>query len=224
MTSINVVNVSKKYVIGDEENWILKNINYEFESQKITAIMGPSGSGKSTLLEIIGGYAKPTEGKIFYDKDELIYVNDEVVKNERKKLNTMIYQDLNLVNFLTVKDNIELPYKLGKKFNQLNNSGCSELMRRMGVYDKRNRYIDELSGGEKQRVALIRSLLLDVPVLLADEPTGSLDHKNTIEFMNIVREQNKIYNKTVIIVTHDLEVAKLCDRILILSEGVLKGE
>lgn len=222
---IKLLNVWKEYKIDNEITFTaLKNINLEIKDKEYISIIGPSGSGKSTLMHIIGLLDKPTKGKVFIDNQEISNLNDDEISNLRNKKIGFIFQQFNLINKLTVLENILLPtiYYRGKlNFNP--REKALKLIKRFNIEGKENSFPNKLSGGQQQRVAIARALIMDPMVILADEPTGNLDSKNGEIILSLLEKLNKEEKKTVVIVTHDLDIAKRAKKIIKIRDGVIEN-
>lgn len=213
--------ISHMYGKEDVKNSILDKIDITFSKDKMYAIMGPSGSGKSTLLNIIGGLLKPTSGSVLINNEDITQYDEDQLAELRIHNVGFIYQNFNLIPFLTVKENILLQVRLSKKdVNKYKDSYCN-LLDTLNIKKKENDYISTLSGGEQQRVAIARCLLMEPQIILADEPTGSLDAKQTKEIMKLLQRITMERKTLTIIVTHDDIVSSYCDRILYLEDGKL---
>lgn len=225
MSIIVLKNIKKIIKNNNDEVTILKNISLEISSGEMVAIVGTSGAGKTTLLNIISGLDKPNNGDYFF-KDKLISsYNDHQMANFRNEEVGLIVQDFALIDKYNIINNIRLPLDYSKKkySKKEKMKKIENLLQELNLLEKKNNYIYELSGGQKQRVAIARALINNPSVILADEPTGSLDSKTSHIIMNIFKKLNKD-GKTIIIVTHDLEMAKNCDRIITISDGEIKDD
>ena len=192
-------------------------MSFEVEKGEFVAIVGTSGSGKSTLLHMIGGVDKPTSGTIEINGVN-IYELDEAKQAEfRRREVALIYQFYNLIPVLNVEENMCLPIKLDNK--KVDEQKLSEMIETLGLKERRKNLPNELSGGQQQRVAIGRSLMQNPAILLADEPTGNLDSQNSKEIIELLKKSNKEYNQTIILVTHDEEIAKQADRIITINDG-----
>ena len=219
-----IINVSKVYTQKEHTVNALKDITLNIEKGEFVAIIGTSGSGKSTLLHIIGGIDSPTSGTVKIDGKEITGLSlDELTTYRRRKVG-IIYQFFNLVSVLTVEENILLPAKLDNK--KVDRIKLDELMQVFNLSDRKTHFPSELSGGQQQRVAIARAIFNDPAIILADEPTGNLDMTNKKEVINALVKLNKEYQKTLILVTHDIDIAKYADRIISISDGqiVQNGE
>jgi len=217
---IKLENVSYQVMDGEKEKKVLSQINYTFSSSKITAITGPSGSGKTTLLYALGGLLNHVDGNVYIDETSL-YSLEEVTRDYFRKNNmSMIFQNYNLFSFMNVEDNILMPYYVKKKDveNEVK-SKCLHYLEKFGLGDIRKRTITSLSGGEQQRIAIIRSIIDNPGIILCDEPTANLDKENTEKFMSMLTQMVNEVNSTVIIVSHDEEVCQYADNVLCIVDG-----
>lgn len=219
MTRLKIENLKKTYHDANDLT-VLDNLNLTVEQNEFIGIVGTSGCGKSTLLHIIGGVDKADSGRIFLDDNEISSYDYKKMASYRRKQVSIIYQFYNLLPVLNVVDNIILPLKLDNR--KVDQQYLDELLQLLQLNDKKNAYPSELSGGQQQRVAIARSLITRPKLLLADEPTGNLDSENSkivVDYLKKIHHQNDI---TIIMVTHDLELAKNCDRIYVLEQGKLR--
>lgn len=219
MTLLKIENLKKTYHDANDLT-VLDNLNLTVKQNEFIGIVGTSGCGKSTLLHIIGGVDKADSGKIFLDDNEISSYDYKKMASYRRKQVSIIYQFYNLLPVLNVVDNIILPLKLDNR--KVNQQYLDELLQLLQLNDKKDAYPSELSGGQQQRVAIARSLITRPKLLLADEPTGNLDSENSkivVDYLKKIHHQNDI---TIIMVTHDLELAKNCNRIYVLEQGKLR--
>ena len=217
MSILKVENLSKIYGEKDTKTIAVDNVSFEVEKGEFVAIVGTSGSGKSTLLHMIGGVDKPTSGTIEINGVN-IYELDEAKQAEfRRREVALIYQFYNLIPVLNVEENMCLPIKLDNK--KVDEQKLSEMIETLGLKERRKNLPNELSGGQQQRVAIGRSLMQNPAILLADEPTGNLDSQNSKEIIELLKKSNKEYDQTIILVTHDEEIAKQADRIITINDG-----
>lgn len=229
MEIIRIENVYKAY--GSEDTLVkaLDNVSLSVNKGEFVAIVGSSGSGKSTLLHILGGVDSPDSGKIFIQGEDISqYTEDELALFRRRKVG-LVYQFYNLIPNLSIEKNISLPLILDKPliFNKqkINKDKLMNLAEKLGIKNKLNSFPHELSGGQQQRAAIARSLIYAPALLLADEPTGNLDRKNTDEIMSLLQYAHKTYNQTILMVTHDERLALSASRIVELSDGkIVKDE
>ena len=223
MSILKIENISKNYGSGENQVKALDNVSLEIQNGEFIAITGSSGSGKSTLLHIIGSVDKPTSGRVLLEEYDIYQMNDEEQSKLRRKKIALIYQFYNLIPTLNVKENITLPTMLdGGKIDEVY---LDELINLLGLSDRTNHLPNELSGGQQQRVSIGRALLNKPTVILADEPTGNLDSKNSKEIMELLKTANEKYKQTIIMVTHDQELAKYAKRIITIEDGkIVKDE
>lgn len=219
MPILEVKKVKKIYKNGDHEVIALNDITLSVEKGEFIAIVGTSGSGKSTLMHLIGGVDTPTSGSIVVDGVEINGQSEKELTLYRRRKVSVIYQFYNLLPMLNVRDNITLPIELDGK--NVDEDKLLDVMKTLGISDKEFNYPKHLSGGQMQRVAIARALITNPCILLADEPTGNLDSKNTNEIMRLFRNSNKKYGQTIIIVTHDENIACMADRIIQIEDGNL---
>lgn len=219
MKAIELKNVKKNFKDGDETIEALKETNFSVDKGEFVAIIGPSGSGKSTLLTIAGGLQSPSSGEIWINGQTLSEKKEKARAKVRFEEIGFILQASNLVPFLTVKKQLELVDKITKGKN--NKSGL-ELLSRLGLDKLIDKYPDELSGGERQRVAIVRALYNDPSIILADEPTASLDTEKAYEVVKILAKEAKEKNKATIMVTHDLRLVDFCDKVYLMQDGSLR--
>ena len=218
---IKLEKVFKEYKIDNELTFVaLKNINLIIKDGEFVSIVGPSGSGKSTLMHIIGLLDKPTSGKIFINEKEVSKLSDEETSKIRNQTIGFVFQQFNLINKLTVLENILVPsIYCREKINFDPKKRALELIKKFNIGGKENTYPNKLSGGQQQRVAIARALIMDPPIILADEPTGNLDSKNGEIILSLLERLNKEEKRTVIIVTHDLSIAKRAKKIIQIKDG-----
>ncbi len=217
MEILKVENLIKKYGKGENEVIAINDVSLSVEKGKFVAIVGSSGSGKSTLLHLIGGVDRPTSGKVYIEGKDIYSLNSDELAIYRRRNIGIIYQFYNLLPILNVEENITLPCELdGKKADK---KKLDELLKILGLEDRRLHLPNELSGGQQQRVAIGRSLINNPAIILADEPTGNLDSKASEDIVNLLREANKKYEQTIIMVTHNLDIAKQADRIIQIEDG-----
>lgn len=217
MEILRVENLSKIYGKAETEVKALDNVSFSIEKGQFVAIIGPSGSGKSTLLHILGGVDKPTSGKVFVDGCDVYAQNDEQLAIFRRRQVGLIYQFYNLIPVLNVTENITLPVLMdGQKVNK---KRLKELLHVLKLEERQTHLPNQLSGGQQQRVSIGRALMNAPAVVLADEPTGNLDSKNSQEIVELLKLSNKKYNQTLIMITHDENIALQADRIIAIEDG-----
>ncbi len=217
MEIIRVENLTKIYGAGNNSVKALDDVSFSISKGEFIAIIGPSGSGKSTLLHILGGVDKPTSGKVFMDGCDVYAQNDERLAIFRRRQVGLIYQFYNLIPVLTVTENITLPVLMdGRKVNP---ERLEELLETLKMKGWENHLPNQLSGGQQQRVSIGRALMNAPAVVLADEPTGNLDSKNSQEIVGLLKLSNQKYNQTLIIITHDENIALQAGRIIAIEDG-----
>ena len=217
MEILKVENLCKVYGKGENEVRALDNVSFSVSKGEFVAIIGPFGSGKSTLLHIIGGVDKPTSGKVYMDGCDVYSQNDEQLAVFRRRQVGLIYQFYNLIPVLNVRENITLPVLMdGRKVDE---KRLRELMDTLDLKGREKHLPNELSGGQQQRVSIGRALMTAPAVVLADEPTGNLDSKNSREIVELLKLSNKKYNQTLIVITHDESIALQADRIISIEDG-----
>ena len=217
MEILKVQNLTKKYGKKDTEVVALDNVSFSVEKGEFIAIVGASGSGKSTLLHLMGGVDKPTSGKVFInDKDIYQLSKDDLAIFRRREIG-IIYQFYNLIPILNVKENILLPCNLdGKKVEEKH---LQEIIELLGLSNREEHLPNQLSGGQQQRVAIGRAIINNPSIILADEPTGSLDSKSSKEIIELLKKSNKKYKQTILLITHDMSIAEQADRIIKIQDG-----
>ncbi|OGM20521.1 ABC transporter ATP-binding protein [Candidatus Woesebacteria bacterium RIFCSPHIGHO2_01_FULL_38_9] len=217
---IKLVNVCKSYFLGDEEVKAVCNINLEIKDKDYIGILGTSGSGKSTLMYLIGLLEQPTSGKVILEGKDVSKLSDTDLSKIRNKTVGFVFQQFNLINRFTVLENVLLPTKYSKRdldFDPIKRA--DELLTHFGIFDRRNFFPNKISGGQQQRVAIARALIMKPKVILADEPTGNLDSKTGDEIIKLLSSLNKELGVTVIIVTHEKEIAKKTKRRIYIKDG-----
>ncbi len=214
--------LTKLYGTGDNRVIALDRVNLSIEKGEFVAVAGASGSGKSTLLHLLGGVDHPTEGKVFVENTDLSTLNPTSAAIFRRRKVGLIYQFYNLIPTLTVKRNIMMPMLLDKR--KPDKEFFDQIVASLGIQDKLNALPSQLSGGQQQRTAIARSLLYRPALLLADEPTGNLDHKNSREIIEMLKLSNKNLRQTIIIITHDEKIALEADRIITLEDGRITSD
>lgn len=218
---IKLKGINKYYTSGEERLHALKNVNLEIEKGEFLAIMGPSGSGKSTMIKILGLLDKEFEGEYLLDGKEIKTLNDDLLSKLRNKSIGFVFQDFNLIDRLTIKENIELPMLYMGSGIKKTKIRVNELLEKVNLIDKIDKYPKQLSGGQQQRISIIRSLVNNPDIIIADEPTGALDSKTSKDIIEIFKELNK-EGITIILITHDINVAKKANRIVEIFDGELK--
>ena len=223
MEILNVKSLSKKYVNGDNEFWALNNVNFKVNKGEFVAIVGKSGSGKSTLLHLLAGLDNPTTGFVYINNQNIYSFSDKELTVFRRKYIGIIYQFYNLIPVLNVRENILLPALFDGR--QVSDKRVNDLLRSLGLVNKEEMFPNDLSGGQQQRVAIGRALINKPKIILADEPTGNLDSKNSKYVMKLLKFYNKRFKQTIIMVTHDLSLARQADRVITMSDGnIIKDE
>ena len=222
MKILKVQNLVKTYGSGENIVRAVDDVSFEVERGKFVAIVGASGSGKSTLMHMIGGVDIPTSGHIYIDDKEITGMKPDKLAIFRRRQIGIVYQFYNLIPILTAEENITLPIDLDRR--KVDQSRLDEVMRTLGIEDKRNSLPNQLSGGQQQRVSIARAVITEPALLLADEPTGNLDSKATDDIVSLLKMTNKNFGQTIIMITHDLNIAAQADRILTISDGRLKEE
>ncbi len=217
MEILKVEHLSKYYGSGENLVKAVDDISFSVEKGEFLAIIGPSGSGKSTLLHILGGVDRPTSGKVFVDGKDVYAQDDEALAVFRRRQVGLIYQFYNLIPVLTAEENMTLPVLLDGR--QVNKERLEELLDILGLKDRRKNLPNQLSGGQQQRVSIGRALMNAPAVVLADEPTGNLDSKNSQEIVELLKLSNKRYGQTLIVITHDESIALQADRIIAIEDG-----
>lgn len=222
MEILRVENLTKKYGKGESEVIAVDNVSFSVEKGEFLAIVGSSGSGKSTLLHLLGGVDRPTSGKVFVDGKDIYTLNDDNLAIFRRRQVGIIYQFYNLIPILNVEENITLPCDLDG--NKIDEKRIKELLKTLGLENRRKHLPNELSGGQQQRVSIGRAIVNNPAIILADEPTGNLDSKSSEEIVELLKMTNKKYKQTIIMITHNLEIANEADRIIRIEDGrIIKG-
>ncbi|HDR8487952.1 TPA: ABC transporter ATP-binding protein [Bacillus cereus] len=219
MEVVRLENVVKTYGEGETQVQALKGINLSIHRGEFVTIVGASGSGKSTLLHILGGLDRPSSGNVFIGDENIYNYKDNELSIFRRRKVGFIFQFFNLIPVLNVQENIALPALLDEE--QVDNHYLDEIIRTLGLNERRDHLPSELSGGQQQRVSIGRSLINKPDIILADEPTGNLDTKNTKEVLNLLKVTAKKYNQTVILITHDPAIASNSDRIITITDGMI---
>ena len=222
MEILKVENLSKVYGKGENKVVALDNVSFSVEKGEFVAIVGASGSGKSTLLHLVGGVDRPTKGKVFIDGKNIYAMNDDKLAIFRRRQVGLIYQFYNLIPILNVEENITLPLELDNR--EVDKKTLKELLELLGLEHRSKHLPNELSGGQQQRVSIGRALITNPAIILADEPTGNLDSKSSDEIVALLKKSNKEYNQTIIMITHNMEIAKEADRIIKIEDGKIVEE
>ena len=218
---ILIKNLSKDFKIGGETVKALQKVNLSIEDGEFVSLVGPSGSGKTTLLNLIGGLEQPTEGSIIIDQKDIAKLKDSQLSRFRAINLGFIFQTFNLLPRFSVHKNVMLPAILAGKNPVKSKAQATEVLKEVGLEDKLKYFPNKLSGGERQRVAIARALINNPGILLADEPTGNLDEKNAEKIMQLLIDLSRKHGKTLILVTHNMELAQKADRIIYLKNGSL---
>ena len=217
MEILRVEHLNKIYGSGDTAVHALDDVSFTVEKGEFVAIVGPSGSGKSTLMHILGGVDSPTSGKVFVDGTEIGTLDETELAIFRRRQVGLIYQFHNLIPTLNVVENITLPILMDKR--KVNGERLNDLLELLGLQERKTHLPNQLSGGQQQRVAIGRALMNAPAVMLADEPTGSLDSRNGQEIIKLLKESNQKYGQTLLLVTHDENIALQADRIITIADG-----
>lgn len=210
-------NLSKTYGKGENKVVAIDNISFSVQKGEFVAIVGASGSGKSTLLHLIGGVDRPTSGKVFIDGKDIYQMSDDNLAIFRRRQVGLIYQFYNLIPILDVEENITLPAKLDGA--EVDKKHLNDLLETLGLENRKKHLPNELSGGQQQRVSIGRAIINNPALVLADEPTGNLDSKASDEIIALLKKSNQKYNQTIIVITHDLEIASSANRIITIEDG-----
>lgn len=222
MEILRVENLTKVYGSSNNKVVALDNVSFSVEKGEFVSIVGASGSGKSTLLHLLGGVDRPTSGKVLINDTDIFKMNDDELAIFRRRQVGLIYQFYNLIPILNVRENITLPLELDNK--RVSDEEVDNLIKMLGL-DKRSKHLpNELSGGEQQRTSIGRALISRPAIVLADEPTGNLDTKASEEIVSLLKKSNKEMKQTIIMITHNLELAKVADKIIEIADGRIVGE
>lgn len=223
MEILKVENLVKTYGKGETKVNALDGLSFSVNKGEFVAIIGASGSGKSTLIHMLGGVDRPTSGKVIIDNKDIYSLNDNNLAIFRRRNIGLIYQFYNLIPILNVEENISLPVLLDGK--EVDEKRLDEIIDTLGLSKRRKYLPNQLSGGQQQRVSIGRSLISNPAIILADEPTGNLDSKNSREIVELLKYSNKELKQTVIMITHDNELARIADRIITIDDGkIIKDE
>ena len=222
MEILKVLNLTKIYGKGESKVVALDDVSFTVEKGEFVAIVGASGSGKSTLLHLIGGVDKPTSGQVFINGKDIYQMNDDALAIFRRRQIGLVYQFYNLIPILNVEENITLPLELDGR--HVDEKLLNDILKLLGLENRKNHLPNELSGGQQQRTSIGRALITKPSILLCDEPTGNLDSKASDEIMALLKKSNKDLKQTIIMITHNMEIAKLADRIIKIEDGkIVKG-
>ena len=222
MEILKVENLTKIYGKDNNKVVALDNVSFTVEKGEFVAIVGASGSGKSTLLHLLGGVDTPTSGKVFIDGQEIYKLNSDKLAIFRRREVGLIYQFYNLIPILTVEENITLPLELANR--KVDKFELNELIKLLGLERRCTHLPNELSGGQQQRTSIGRAIITKPAIILADEPTGNLDSKASEEVVTLLKKMNKDYKQTIIMITHNLEIASYADRIITIEDGKIVKE
>lgn len=222
MEILKVENLTKVYGKGTTQVVALDHVSFSVKKGEFVAIVGASGSGKSTLLHLLGGVDRPTSGKVWIDGEDIYNLDDDKLAIFRRRQVGLIYQFYNLIPILTVEENITLPLNLDNR--KVNHEYLSSLLKLLGLENRKNHLPNELSGGQQQRTSIGRALITNPTIILADEPTGNLDSKASDEIVELLKKSNKEYKQTIIMITHNMEIAACADRIIQIEDGKIVKE
>ncbi len=222
MEILKVENLTKIYGKDTTKVVALDNVSFSVEKGEFVAIVGASGSGKSTLLHLIGGVDRPTSGKVYIDGHDIFQLDDDKLAIFRRRQVGLIYQFYNLIPILNVVENITLPLSLDNR--EVDKETLKELLELLGLENRKNHLPNELSGGQQQRTSIGRALITNPTIVLADEPTGNLDSKASDEIVRLLKKTNKELKQTIVMITHNMEIAKEADRIIKLEDGKIVGD
>lgn len=219
MNILQVEGLTKTYGKGEQAVDALKDVSFSVKKGEFVAIVGPSGSGKSTLLHLLGGVDKPTSGKVFIDNTDMYALNETKLAIFRRRQIGLVYQFYNLIPVLTVEENLTLPILLDG--HKVNRAELNNLVKTLNLENRLEHLPNQLSGGQQQRVSIGRAVINRPAIILADEPTGNLDSKNSKEIMDMLILFNKVYKQTLILITHDERIALQADRIITIEDGLI---
>ena len=217
MEILRVENLTKIYGKDESKVVALDNISFSVQKGEFVAIVGASGSGKSTLLHLIGGVDKPTSGKVFIDGKDIYKMNDDNLAIFRRRQVGLIYQFYNLIPILNVEENITLPCDLDNR--KVDKQRLNNLLKVLGLETRKKHLPNQLSGGQQQRTSIGSAMITSPSIILADEPTGNLDSKASDEIVNLLKKSNRDYKQTIVMITHNIEIAKIADRIIEIADG-----
>ncbi len=222
MEILRVDNLTKIYGKDTTKVVALDHVSFTVEKGEFVAIVGASGSGKSTLLHLIGGVDRPTSGKVYINGKDIFKFNDDKLAIFRRRQVGLIYQFYNLIPILNVEENITLPLALDNR--EVDKERLNDLLKLLGLENRKNHLPNELSGGQQQRTSIGRAIITNPTIILADEPTGNLDSKSSDEIVALLKKSNKELNQTIIMITHNMEIAKVADRIIKIEDGKIVSE
>ena len=222
MEILRAENLCRQYGKGENKVIALDNVSFKVDKGEFVAIVGASGSGKSTLLHLLGGVDRPTSGKVFIDGKDIYRFNDDELAIFRRRQVGLIYQFYNLIPILSVEENITLPLKLDNR--EVDPKRLNDIIGVLGLEKRKNHLPNQLSGGQQQRTSIGRAMITNPAIILADEPTGNLDSKASDEIVTLLKKSNKDYKQTIIMITHNLEIAKVADRIIKIEDGKIVKE
>ena len=222
MEILRIEHLTKIYGRNEAEVRALYDVSLSVEKGEFVAVVGESGSGKSTLLHLIGGVDRPTSGKVYIDNNDIFEFDDDKLAIFRRRQVGLVYQFYNLIPILNVEENITLPLALDNR--TVDRKKLDDLLELLGLTDRRNHLPNELSGGQQQRTSIGRALITNPTLILADEPTGNLDSKSSGEIVELQKKSNRELKQTVIMITHNMEIAKTADRIIRIEDGRIAGE
>ena len=222
MEILKVENLTKVYGQKETKVVALDHVSFSVQKGEFIAIVGASGSGKSTLLHLIGGVDTPTSGKVYIDGQDIFALNDDKLAIFRRRQIGLIYQFYNLIPILNVEENITLPLALDNR--KIDQEEVAEMLKLLNLISRKNHLPNELSGGQQQKTSIGRALITHPALILADEPTGNLDSKASEEIVSLLKKSNRDYKQTIIMITHNLEIAKWADRIIKIEDGKIVKE
>ncbi|GEN49405.1 ABC transporter ATP-binding protein [Alkalibacterium pelagium] len=222
MEIVKVENLSKHYQSGETTVSALNNVSFSINKGEFVAIVGPSGSGKSTLLHMLGGVDEPSSGKVYIDQTDIYDLNETQLSIFRRRQIGLIYQFYNLIPVLTVKENIALPLRLDG--HDLDEDKFQRIVSLLNLENRLNHLPNQLSGGQQQRVSIGRALVSNPSIVLADEPTGNLDSKNSQEIVSLLKLFNRTFKQTLVVITHDESIALQADRIITIEDGQISRD
>jgi len=222
MTILEAQNITKTYTIGERQVDVLKDISLAIDTGEVVAIVGSSGSGKSTLLSLLSGLDQPTKGRIWIQAEDITDKTEDELAPLRNRTLGFVFQSFHLVPSLTALENVTFPAELNGDPQAY--AKAERLMQQVGIWERAGNFPHQLSGGEKQRVAICRALINDPQVIFADEPTGNLDSTNSTEILKLLFDLHREKKTTLVLVTHDMRIAKMAERVIPLEDGVILGD